>query len=102
MKLGYILNNSVVSSCGLRNAICEIENGESGIPQIQPPQLLSYGEADTYCKSIGSKIITIESLKKHWDQITRDLIAETKVRSPDTEFQLDFWTSSKARGSLTF
>ena len=51
---------------------------------------------------MGSKIITIKSLKKHWDQITRDIIAEKRVTSPDTEFQLDFWTSSKARGSLTF
>ena len=64
---------------------------------ILTPQLLSYGEADSFCRSVGSKIISLESLKKYWDLITHDLIEDIKNRNPDTEFQLDFWTSSKAR-----
>ena len=90
-------------SCGLRNTICEIE---SSATSITTPQLLSYGQADSYCKSIGSKIITIESLKKHWDLITRDLITTTlediKDWNPENEFQLDFWTSNQACWSLNF
>ena len=71
----------------------------SQVVESLTPQLMSYGEADFYCKSIGSKIITIKSLQKLWDVITQDLIAakvtDTVYRNPDSEFELDFWTSAQ-------
>ena len=77
----------------MRNTVCEIQ---TFMNTFITPQPMTYGEAHSYCKSMGSKIITIKSLKLHWDRITKDLTEDILYRNPKSEFQLDFWTSAQA------
>ena len=80
-------------SCGLRNTVCE---KETNMNTSFAPQPMTYAEAYSYCKSMGSNIITMNSLIIHWDRITKDLIEDIHYRNPKAEFQLDFWTSAQA------